>query len=1114
MNEESAYPCPVCHTLTTLEHPCPGCGRAPDRNAAAVITLDGRILDLRTRIDEAKRAHDGLVAELAELRRERELYATAVRQAVALEKSSAAPTVPVAAKPWSAPGQPEMVAIPPAQPGMVVIPPTRAEARPRTVQNLLFILGGIVLAIAAMIFTSVAWATFGVGGRAVILGIVTLATLSVPPLVRLRHLNATAETFAALGLFLILLDGYAAWFVNLAGVQQIWAGSAYAGAVCAVTALVGTGYGLLFRLASPRFIALIAAQPVLPLFLVESSPRSDIWALALALTALGNAAVVWRKARPAGLTAVAWGLHAFAVLGALGLAAAEWGAEGTVRASLTLVAVALVFAAGAWAGGDPVHRGVAAAATVLVVVAAVERPLGERLTFEHLLVAWSATVALIALLAWLAHRTISNPWVTGMRWGSMIALFIPAALGVFGAATYGALNLHDATPWFHAEPVSNASYQWELPASLALLTAAGMLVTEGILRRITGTFGVVVLAMALPGWVAVTPYAPSAVDLVGAAILLLCALILPGRLGLIVMSCGAGFLAAHGILAGLGEPVRAMLVLTAVIALALAVSTLAPRNALRPGVTIDGRFELAGVAAGVTDLLLPWLAFTVVAAFGGERVASWRILLVVVLALPILGFGRAFRGYHVVAGLITALYPLWPVLPTGESQAIYAAGSAVAMTLVGVRCGWAWVRWTPLLPAFVTVLWTGQSWIALLLKPFGNVGRIWAGDAQTPHVPVPHAVAITLLLGCLAAAKRLRLLALCAVIPALMWLAVFDVPWPVITAVTLLGGLAVVLVSALRGKDLVLFLLGALLTLSGLAGALPEEWTTITALSLIAVAMAAIGAGAKALHVRVMGWVAGAVAKVLLAIAIGQAANLRPELTAYLVLGVAGVLLAIAYTPAARGASAAVEASAHAAALVALSFCGEAPRHAAAVLAIWGVAIGLTALRKQPVARAAFAALAEAAAWITLLRGEKVGLLEAYTLPIALLAVAAGVLAAYRRRGLPSWIAYGPALAAAFLPSLGAVFVEPENLNRRLLLGVGALLVTIAGAIWRRQAPFIMGGVTLLVLALHELMLVWQRVSAWIPLALGGLLLVAVAITYERRMRDLARLRDAIGKMS
>src|SRR6185436_1250683 len=95
MNEETAYPCPVCRTLTTLDHPCPGCGRAPDPNAAAVITLDGKILGLRGRVEEAKRAYDTLDAELSEMRRQREAYATAVRDAVAREKSGTLPTVPM-----------------------------------------------------------------------------------------------------------------------------------------------------------------------------------------------------------------------------------------------------------------------------------------------------------------------------------------------------------------------------------------------------------------------------------------------------------------------------------------------------------------------------------------------------------------------------------------------------------------------------------------------------------------------------------------------------------------------------------------------------------------------------------------------------------------------------------------------------------------------------------------------------------------------------------------------------------------------------------------------------------------------------------------------------------
>jgi hypothetical protein len=151
-----------------------------------------------------------------------------------------------------------------------------------------------------------------------------------------------------------------------------------------------------------------------------------------------------------------------------------------------------------------------------------------------------------------------------------------------------------------------------LPASLALLTAAGILVTERSLRRVLGTF--VSSCSRSPrrvgghnplGTVHCGPrgrHDPSGVRAD-----------LPGRLGLVVMSCGAGVLAGHAILAGLGDPMRATLVLTAVVALGLAVSTLAPRNALRAGVTIDGRFELAGVAAAVVDVLLP-----------GWRSAWWR----------------------------------------------------------------------------------------------------------------------------------------------------------------------------------------------------------------------------------------------------------------------------------------------------------------------------------------------------------------------------------------------------------------------------------------------------------------------------------------------------------
>jgi hypothetical protein len=54
----------------------------------------------------------------------------------------------------------------------------------------------------------------------------------------------------------------------------------------------------------------------------------------------------------------------------------------------------------------------------------------------------------------------------------------------------------------------------------------------------------------------------------------------------------------------------------------------------------------------------------------------------------------------------------------------------------------------------------------------------------------------------------------------------------------------------------------------------------------------------------------------------------------------------------------------------------------------------------------------------------------------------------------------------------------------------------------------------LVAVALHELTLLWELMPRWIPLAAGGLLLVGLAVTLERRRRDLARFRAALARMS
>ncbi|MGV9599270.1 SCO7613 C-terminal domain-containing membrane protein [Streptosporangium sandarakinum] len=154
------------------------------------------------------------------------------------------------------------------------------------------------------------------------------------------------------------------------------------------------------------------------------------------------------------------------------------------------------------------------------------------------------------------------------------------------------------------------------------------------------------------------------------------------------------------------------------------------------------------------------------------------------------------------------------------------------------------------------------------------------------------------------------------------------------------------------------------------------------------------------------------------------------------------------------------------------------------------------------------------ASWLRLLAWD-VSVIEAYTVPFALVLVAFG---RWRARGarVSSWSAYGTGLATGLLPSAFAVF-QGEGWVRPLLLGLVSMAVLLAGARLRLQAPALLGGLTLAVVVLHELApwvaLVVVAVPRWVPMAAGGLLLVALGATYEARLRDVRRLRAAVGRM-
>ncbi|MEU1227592.1 hypothetical protein [Streptomyces sp. NPDC005828] len=193
-----------------------------------------------------------------------------------------------------------------------------ADSTPRSAQNVLLTLGGTLLTIAAVAFTLVSWGSMGIGGRAAVLAVVTGAALAAPVALLRKGLVSTAESVAALGLVLMVLDAYALHRVALPETD----GLGYAAVASAVLAGAWTAYGsALSRLRIPRPVAVVAAQLPLPLGVLAAGGGPTALAWAALVTAAADAAVVlWTRPAAVRITAGA----AATVLGGWSLLTGGW----------------------------------------------------------------------------------------------------------------------------------------------------------------------------------------------------------------------------------------------------------------------------------------------------------------------------------------------------------------------------------------------------------------------------------------------------------------------------------------------------------------------------------------------------------------------------------------------------------------------------------------------------------------------------------------------------------------------------------------------------------------------------------------------------------------------
>lgn len=164
-----------------------------------------------------------------------------------------------------------------------------AEWTPQRTSNALLGLGGLLLAVAAVVFTAVTYERLGPGGRAVVLGGLTLLAALAVPRVQLRGLSSTAETLTAVTLVLAALDAYG---LRTLGLAEGSAPLVYAAGSAAVLAAASAGYAAVVPVRLARAAAVLLAQLPVLLLLLHERPATATTGLVLTVLAAVDVAAL------------------------------------------------------------------------------------------------------------------------------------------------------------------------------------------------------------------------------------------------------------------------------------------------------------------------------------------------------------------------------------------------------------------------------------------------------------------------------------------------------------------------------------------------------------------------------------------------------------------------------------------------------------------------------------------------------------------------------------------------------------------------------------------------------------------------------------------------------
>jgi hypothetical protein len=174
---------------------------------------------------------------------------------------------------------------------------------------------------------------------------------------------------------------------------------------------------------------------------------------------------------------------------------------------------------------------------------------------------------------------------------------------------------------------------------------------------------------------------------------------------------------------------------------------------------------------------------------------------------------------------------------------------------------------------------------------------------------------------------------------------------------------------------------------------------------------------------------------------------------------------------------------------------GQADHLRAWTLVAYGAAaIGVGVLRRRPILAHAGGVVATLGTWWLFSLGGVVGT-DLWVLPVAAQLWVAGVLA--RRRGTSSWIADVPPLLLVVVPALAERLAGGPGWHTVLAGGV-AVAAVAGGGIRRLGGPLVVGTLALVAVVLVETLAFVASVPTWAWLAVGGAVLLGVAVLIER----------------